>query len=108
MSKILGLDLGTNSIGWAYTDLTQKEKRTLRKRYQRELILQKRISKKEATFFKIKNLIQSNFRTFSLIGLTTIMFLLSIFLPDYWELFLNMGIVGMISILTFEKKNEVL
>lgn len=73
MSKYLGLDLGTNSIGWAYIDLTRIEKRVLRRKYQRELIFRDKISKKEATF-KIKNLIMNNIRIILLSSITFILF----------------------------------
>jgi|TARA_B110000967_G_C18875413_1_gene557968 hypothetical protein len=106
MSKHLGLDLGTNSIGWAYVDLTRTEKRKLRRKYQRELIFKNRISKKEATFFKIKNLISENIRTILLMIITVTLFLFSLIFAEFWQLFLNLGIGGLISILTLENKKK--
>jgi len=100
------LDLGTNSIGWAYVDLTRTEKRALRRKYQRELIFNNRISKKEATLFKIKNLIKMNMRILILSVITLTMFLLILIFTEYWQLFLNLGISGLISILTLENKKN--
>tara|TARA_Y100000815_G_C13311943_1_gene488872 strand:+ start:98 stop:421 length:324 start_codon:yes stop_codon:yes gene_type:complete len=104
MSKYLGLDLGTNSIGWAYIDLTRTEKRQLRRKYQRELIFRNKISKKEATLFKIKSLLVENIKIILLSSITMIMFLLSLIFSEFWQLFLNLGIGGLISILTLENK----
>ncbi len=107
MSKYLGLDLGTNSIGWAYIDVTRTEKRQLRRKYQRELIFRNKISKKEATIFKIKNLVTENVRIILLSTLTVVLFIFSFIFVEFWQLFLNLGIGGLISILTLEnKKNE--
>ena len=106
MNKYLGLDLGANSVGWIYTDLTRTEKRKLRKKYQREQIFINRISKKEATFFKIKNLITENTRVTLLIIITVTLFLFSLIFAEFWQLFLSLGIGGLISILTLENKKN--
>ena len=106
MSKYLGLDLGTNSIGWTYVDLTRIEKRQLRRKYQREQIFKNRISKKDAIFSKIKNLITENFRNILLMIITVTLFLFSLIFTEFWQLFLNLGIGGLISILTLENKNK--
>lgn len=106
MNKYLGLDLGTNSIGLAYIDLNRNEKRALRRKYQRELIFRNKVYKKEATLFKIKNLIKNNTRIIFLSIITLTMFVLSLILVEFWQLFINLGIGGLISILTLENKKN--
>ncbi|NOZ46497.1 MAG: hypothetical protein GXO79_06910 [Chlorobi bacterium] len=106
MSRYLGLDLGTNSIGWEYIDLTRTEKRLLRRKYQREIILQSKITKKEATLFKIKNYLKTNIRILILSSITMTLFLLTMFFVQYWQVFLTLGIGGLISVLTFENKKN--
>lgn len=107
MSKYLGLDLGKNSIGWAYVDLTRTEKRQLRRKYQHELIFKNRTSKKKVTLFKIRSLMTENIRIILLSTITLTLFIFSLIFSEFWQLFLNLGIGGLISILTLEKNKKV-
>ncbi|MGV8814927.1 MAG: hypothetical protein ACOH2D_12550 [Gelidibacter sp.] len=121
MSKYLGLDFGTNSIGWTLVDnykISDKgvqifvnsqrtEKRDLRRKNQREFILLNRISKKNTTLFKIKNLLIKNIRIVLLSTITLTLFLFSLIFAEFWQLFLNLGIGGLISILTFERNKKL-
>ncbi|WP_417289897.1 hypothetical protein [Corallibacter sp.] len=121
MSKYLGLDLGKNSIGWAlvdnhkiidkgvqiFTNSQRTEKRGLRRKNQRELILLNRISEKNTTLFKIKNLLIKNIRIILLSIITLTLFLFSLIFAEFWQLFLNLGVGGLISILTLEKNKKI-
>lgn len=106
MSKYLGLDLGTNSIGWAYIDLTRTEKRSLRRKHQRELMFSNKTTKKKATRLRIRTSIIDNIRIVVLTIITLTMFVFSLIFAEYWQLYLNLGIGGLISLLTFDDKKD--
>jgi len=104
MGKILGLDLGSNSIGWAYIDLPRTEKRALRRKYQRELVFNKTISKKESTLFRIKYFISKRLKVITLSIITTIMFALVFISPQFWQFWINLGIGSLIATISLIKE----
>lgn len=104
MSKSLGLDLETNSIGWAIIDNNRVIDCGVRvfpienkSKYEKP---------KKLTLLKTKNLIYKNFRILILSTITLAMFILSLIFAEFWQLFLNLGIGGLISILTLENKKN--
>ncbi|TNJ46089.1 hypothetical protein KFZ70_09075 [Tamlana fucoidanivorans] len=113
MCKYLGLDLGINSIGWVLVDNQELksygvrrikssqrlEKRNFRRKYQRGLA-----KIKKAFSSKLRTLFTKNYRLTLLSILTFVLFLFSFIFFEYWQLFLNLGIGGLISILSVEKK----
>ncbi len=100
MKKILGLDLGTNSIGWAIVENNEITD------FGSRIFSHKNIIKKEKNVRKFKKLIKENFQFLSLLFITITMFILSIILIEFWQLFLNLGIGGTISILTLQNKKS--
>lgn len=100
MGKTLGLDLGTNSIGWA---LLENNKVTS---YGIQIFDTKRTELKK-TSNKIENLkstIRQNYQLISLTILTLFLFGMAVFTPNIWQFWINLGIGGIIAILTTQRK----
>jgi len=104
MSKFLGLDLGTNSIGWAILDNNKVVDCGVwifpfenKLKYEKPKIL---------ALLKFKDFVYKKFRVFTLTTITLTMFILSLIFAEFWQLFLNLAIGGLISILTLENKND--
>lgn len=100
MGKILGLELETNSIGWA---LLENNKIT---NYGVQILDTKRTELKK-TSNKIENLkstIHKNCQLISLTILTLFLFGMAVFTPNIWQYWINLGIGGIIAILTTQRK----
>jgi len=134
MKKILGLDLGTNSVGWAIINSdysidsmgtrvfsndnsSLSLERTSQKSYRR---LQNRIDIRQNVMVdelinNQKALIErmSRRRAFKLdikiilcISLTIIMFACAYFMKNHWQFWLNLGIGGLFILLNIDYSNK--
>lgn len=117
MSKILGLDLGTNSIGWAIVDTDQNKIIDCCVR----IFLSQKIAKKnlwkqaiELTEirFKVIDFLTQNFKAtpylFGLSFLTILTFTLTIINRQNWQFWLNIGLTALFTTLTIfhQDKNK--
>lgn len=118
MSKILGLDLGTNSIGWAKVndnkiedigvtispnliDSNKRKQRRIQKRNFVEINQDSTnllISRKLISFFKKRTTL------ITLSILTSLLFLFSIVFFNNWQFWINLGIGSLIATITFRNK----
>ncbi len=106
MSKYLGLDLGTNSIGWALVNGDKIEKLGLIVLPKPIKPLNKKSSKFDGIkfyFFELSKYIKKNLKLVMLYCITGIMFTLTLVLPSTWQFWLNLGIGGLVAILTVSK-----
>ena len=100
MSKILGLDLGTNSIGWALLENDKVTDCGVQ-------IFDKKPTKLKKTTNKIENLksaIYQNYQLISLTILTLFLFGMAMLTPHIWQFWINLGIGGIIAIITTQRK----
>ena len=102
MGKSMGLDIGTNSIGWAIIEnnkVIQKGVRVLpNNEMEKNLSEMKRID--------IISRIKTNSRFIVLIFLTLSLLGMVFLMPEFWQFWLNMGIAGIFAILTIERKRK--
>ena len=108
MKRILGLDLGTNSIGWALIDDNKivDKKVCAFPHSQRNEKREIRINPQNKSILKTKIFVKNNSRILFLSVIILSMFIFSIIFAEFWQLFLNLGIGGLISILTFDNKKN--
>ena len=102
MSRTLGIDLGTNSIGWAIIENNK--------------IIQKGVNIFPNNEFKRKksrikhpdlvSVIKTNSRLITLISLTISLFGMGVLMPEFWQFWLNLGIAGIFTTLTIERKRK--
>lgn len=100
MGKSLGLDLGNNSIGWAIIENNKVTQKGVR-------VLPNNQLKKEKSQIKRTDLIseiKTNSRLITLIFLTLSLFGMGILMPEFWQFWLNLGIAGIFTALTIERK----
>ena len=100
MGRTLGLDLGTNSIGWAIIENNKIIQKGVR-------VLPNNEFRKEKSRIKRTNLIseiKTNSRLIALIFLTLLLFGMGILMPEFWQFWLNLGIAGIFTTLTIERK----
>ncbi|WP_127846772.1 hypothetical protein [Psychroflexus aestuariivivens] len=100
MGRTLGLDLGTNSIGWAIIENNKIIQKGVR-------VLPNNEFRKEESRIKRTNLIseiKTNSRLIALIFLTLSLFGMGILMPKFWQFWLNLGIAGIFTTLTIERK----
>jgi len=117
MSKILGLDLGTNSIGWAIVDTNQNKiidygariftsQKTSKKKFRKQAIELNDIR------FKVIDFLIQNFKAtpflFGLSFLTILTFTLTIINRQNWQFWLNIGLTALFTTLTIfhQDKNK--
>lgn len=106
MSKYLGLDLGTNSIGWALIDNDKIEKFGVRVFPGLAKTLDTKSSKFDkikSVFYKLSKSIKRNSKQVILYSITLTMFSLTLVFPNNWQFWLNLGIGGLIATLTVSK-----
>ena len=101
MSKILGLDLGTNSIGWAFIESSEVADCGVSVNNNNDTSQSKPTKSKFA--FLTSKLLQ-NFRLICLTLFSASMFGLAIFMPSFWQFWINLGFAGILAILTLERK----
>lgn len=113
MGRILGLDLGTNSIGWAilndnqiettgikvFPDAIRSEKRNLRRIKQRILIRETQLTE-NSLFFKLRKYLNENYKTVILTTITVQLFLFALLFPSNWQFWINLGIGSLIATLS--------
>lgn len=100
MAKILGLDLGTNSIGWALLENDKVTDCGVQ-------IFNTKPIKFKTTKNKIESLkstISRNFQIISLSILTLFLLAMAMLTPSFWQFWINLGIGGIIAILTTQRK----
>lgn len=100
MGKTLGLDLGTNSIGWALLENDKVTDCGVQ-------IFDKKPTKLKKTTNKIENLksaIYQNYQLISLTILTLFLFGMAMLTPHIWQFWINLGIGGIIAIITTQRK----
>ena len=100
MSRILGLDLGENSIGWAIIKDNEIE----------STVMNTLSDSKHNNFNKSTSLLERiiiglklNYKTVFLYLITLLMFSFSIIFPSNWQFWINIGIGSLIATLTFNK-----
>ena len=100
MGKTLGLDLGENSIGWA---LLENNKVT---NYGVQIFDTKPTELKRSSnrIEKFKSTLHQNYQMICLTVLTLSLFGMAIATPSFWQFWINLGIGGIIAILTTLKK----
>lgn len=100
MGKTLGLDLGTNSIGWA---LLENNKVT---DYGVQIFDTKPTEFKKDTnkIENLKSIIRQNYQLICVTILTLFLFEMALFTPSIWQFWINLGIGGIIAILTTQRK----
>lgn len=106
MSRILGLDLGTNSIGWALIDNDKIEIFGVKAIPKFVNTLDKKSSKFDkvkSEFYRLSKSIKRNSKVIMLFSITLTMFCLSMVFPNNWQFWLNLGIGGLITTLTVNK-----
>jgi len=102
MGRILGLDIGTNSIGWAIVNENRIENMgTYVFPNEKNLIVK---NNKPNLIQKLFFFIKSNLQSIVLISITSIMFLFSFIFPLNWQFWINLSIGSLIATLTFNKK----
>jgi predicted transporter len=101
MIKILGLDLGKNSIGWALIEGNEVKGSGLQIFDSKSL----KLNPKENKFESFKPKIRQNYQSISLVILTLFLFGMGIYTPHFWQFWVNLGIGGIIAILTTQRKN---
>ena len=100
MARLLGLDLGTNSIGWA---LLENDKgidygvQILDTKPTKFILTKSKIE-------NIKSIISRNYEMISLTILTLFLFFMAMLTPSFWQFWINLGIGGIIAILTTQRK----
>lgn len=100
MGKTLGLDLGTNSIGWA---LLENDKVT---DYGVQIFDTKPSELKKTTnkIENLKSVIRQNYQLICLTILTLFLFGMAMLTPNIWQFWINLGIGGIIAIITTQRK----
>jgi len=109
MSRILGLDLGTNSIGWAITNDNKIESLGVRIFPNTVRVRQRNKTPQKANFLlsQLTNsltFVKRNTKSIVLLTITITMFLLGFLFPTNWQFWINLGIGCLIATLTFSKK----
>lgn len=93
MSKILGLDLGTNSIGWAIIDQNKSIENYGIKAFptfnDKPVVENKMDLRDKLFWFKNRK------KLLSFMCLTGLLFLMAILLKAQWQFWLNLGIGGL-------------
>lgn len=100
MGKTLGLDLETNSIGWALLENNKVTDYGVQ-------IFDKKPTEFKKTSNKIeylKSTICPNYQLICLTMLTLFLFGMAMFTPSIWQFWINLGIGGIIAILTTQRK----
>lgn len=102
MSRILGLDLGKNSIGWAIVNENRIESIG-------SYVFPNKINAIDKTnklgiIHKLKVFFKINTKSIVLVSITSIMFVFSFIFPLNWQFWINLGIGSLIATLTFNKK----
>ena len=110
MTRILGLDLGTNSIGWSIINdnkienigvtispnLNDSNKRKSNHRYQD--------SQNISIINKLETVLRKKTTSIVLSILTLLMFLFSFTFFENWQFWINLGIGSLIATITFRNK----
>lgn len=100
MGRILGLDLGTNSIGWALLENNKVYEYGVQIFDTKPTEFKKYSNKIE----NLKSKIRQNHQMISLSILTMFLFGMAILTPSFWQFWTNLGIGGIIAILTTQRK----
>jgi hypothetical protein len=109
MGRFLGLDLGTNSIGWAIVDTDQNKivncgVRIFSSQQINKNKFSKRITELLELRFKVIGFLNQNFKTtpylFGLTFLTVVTLVLTIINKQNWQFWLNIGLTALFTILT--------
>lgn len=100
MERILGLDLGTNSIGWALLENNKVSKYGVQVFATKPTELKKHSNNIE----NLKSKIRQNYQVISLSILTMFLFGMAMLTPSFWQFWTNLGIGGIIAILTTQRK----
>ncbi|MEO8237868.1 MAG: hypothetical protein ABI793_14880 [Flavobacterium sp.] len=117
MGRILGLDLGDNSIGWAIVDTDQNKIVNCGVKIFHTSQISKRKFRKQTielskTRFKAIDFLLQNFKTtpylFGLTFLTILTFTLTIINRQNWQFWLNIGLTALFTTLTIfhQDKNK--
>jgi hypothetical protein len=118
MTRILGLDLGTNSIGWSIINdnkienigvtispnLNDSNKRKLRRIKQRKSIHRNQDSQNISTINKLETVFRKKTTAIVLSILTLLMFLFAYTFFENWQFWMNLGIGSLIATITFRNK----
>ncbi|TYA52751.1 hypothetical protein [Formosa maritima] len=100
MGKTLGLDIGENSIGWALLENNKIADYGVQIFETKPNELKKNSNKIET----IKLTFRQNYQLICLSVLTLCLFGMAIATPNFWQFWINLGIGGIIAILTTLKK----
>ena len=98
----LKFDIGNDSIGWAYLKLSRTEKRTLRKLNQRKIKIEAYQNSKHLSF-NTKRFFYKDIRITSLLIITTLSFILAFIMPEFWQLWINLGVGSLLALITHSK-----
>lgn len=100
MARILGIDLGINSIGWALVEDNKVTNYGVQ-------VFNTKPTKFKTTTSKIESLkptIRRNYQLICLTILTLFLFGMAMLTPRFWQFWINLGISGIIAILTIQRK----
>jgi len=100
MGKTLGLDLGTNSIGWALLENNKVTDYGVQIFDTKSTEFKKTSNKIE----HLKSTISQNYQLICLTILTLFLFGMAMFKSSIWQFWINLGIGGIIAILTTQRK----
>lgn len=100
MGKTLGLDLGENSIGWALLENDKITDYGVQIFDKKPTELKRSLNKIE----KIRLKLRQNYQLICLTVLTLSLFGMAIATPSFWQFWINLGIGGIIAILTTLKE----
>jgi len=100
MGKILGLDLGQNSIGWAIIDGNKATDRGVHF-FDNRLT---EVAERNNSVFDLKSKLRENYRLICLTFLVITFFGMVIFMPDFWQFWINLAIAGLYTTLAYQGK----
>ena len=101
MNRILGLDLGKNSIGWAIINDNKIESKGVQIFSENKPLIN--YNKKTSFIKRVIIGLKLNYKTIFLYLITFLMFTFSIVFPLNWRFWMNIGIGSLIATLTFNK-----